>query len=305
MTGQDIFNMAIDFMCKRDVSGVIDPTRIERYRVRAVSVINAFLKTLAYLTDLYKTYSFVCLPYKNKLGEKGIVRYEGTDLTYECDGLCYAYSFCADTLGNNAMAGVVYIEDYTTVWNTLATVDIYPTTTITNYNGTITPTVDATKTRIRISSGAGFGDSCIYIVYNMALFDVKMQDLQVPEYADYIRHEMPDDFKSIDQLVQEADGTYKDGIYRWENGKDLYINKDFEGLIRIVYRPMPDSITALSNDIDIDDTMAVAAAYNAAAHFLLIEEPEMASYFEQKAQEIMAITVKPKPARPVTITDVY
>lgn len=304
MTAQDIFNMAIDFMCKRDVSGVVDPNKVERYRVRAAGILTAWQSTVARIGDLYKTYSINCKPLTNKLTEgSDTVRYEGTDLTYAYDGVCYAYSVNVDVEGNTGTSGLIYIEDYTGSWNTLATITLTTATTITNYKGVVTPTTGATQSRIRLSSSVGSGDSCTYLVSDMAMFDVKMSSSQVPIYGDYIKHSMPSDFKSVDQIVDEANNSTKP--YKWLNNSDLYIDKDYEGTIRIVYRPIPTAITVLSQTIEVDDHLAISGAYYLATHLLLVEEPAMSSYFEQKYNELLALAMRPKPAQKVAIIDVY
>jgi hypothetical protein len=306
MTGQDIFNMAIDFMCKRDVAGTIEPNKVERYKVRTPSILTAWQSTVARIGNLYKTYSFACKPFENKLNDSTeVIRYEGTDKTYEYDGVCYAYSVTVDVEGNTGNSGIIYIEDYTTVWNTLATISLTTATTATNYKGVVTPTASATKSRIRLSSDTGSGDNCTYLAYNMAMFDVKMQSGQVPEYAPYIKYSMPSDFKSIDQVIDISADNYTEGTYRWENTKDLYVSKDYEGVIRIVYRPIPTTITALTSTIEVDAQLAVSGAYYLATHLLLVEEPTMSSYFEQKYNELISLELRPKPARTIKITDVY
>lgn len=299
ITAQTIYDMAMDFMDKRNQTGVIDTTKTARYRVRTPSILTSWQSELAKTGDLYSKKEIPCKPIPSLFGLISgfdTLEHLSVDLTKEVTKPCKAYSFEVDG------EATIYIEDYTTQWNVLATINV-PSDVIsyTNYNGIVTPTNGATKSRIR------FSGSYYYKATNYALFDYPLKASQVPKYAPWVKYQMPADFKSVDQIIDEyPDRQYaKDSTYKWEGRKDLYLNYYYEGKVRIVYKPIPIPITDLSQTLEVDDITAMSGAYFLASHLLLTEDPATASFFNGRFMELKIESNIKQPASIQDIVDVY
>ena len=112
---------------------------------------------------------------------------------------------------------------------------------------------------------------------------------RIPDYRPWIKVEMPDNFKSLDMIVKEySDKQYTlDNSYKWEARRDLYINYFYKGNIRIVYRPVPIPLTTIDDELQVDDvTGRVIIPYGLAAHLLLDENQDSASFFQQRYEEL-------------------
>lgn len=218
------------------------------------------------------------------------------DLTFEAVGKTLAYYFEVDG------QGTVYIEDYTTQWNTLATINVPDTvTSFTSYKGVVTPTAGATKSRIR------FSGPYYYRTVNRALFGIPLPLSRVPDYKPWFRVTMPSDFKSIDTIIDEfPDRQYtKDSTYKWEGHRDLYINYYYVGKVRVVYKPVPITITDLTQTLQVDEVTSMSGAYFLASHLLLIEDPDSANFFQQMFEALKLEAQMKQPASEAAIVDVY
>jgi len=299
ITALQIFNNAMDLMDKRSSTGAIDATKTQRYKVRTPNILTMWQAELSKTGDLYATFEFDNKPIPNMLGmlsNFNMTEFTGTDLTYEAQGQCKAYYFEVDS------EAIVYIEDFTTQWNILATINVPSTiTSLTKYKGLIAPTSGSTKSRLR------FSGSYYYKTINRALFSYSFQADRIPDYRPWIRKTLPADFKSLDMIISEyPDRQYaKDSAYKWEGRKDLYINYYFEGNYRAIYKPVPIAITDLIQTLQVDDITAMSGAYYLAAHLLLTEDPGTASYFSQRFIELKLESNVKTPAVISNIIDVY
>lgn len=301
VTAEQVFNLAMDLMQERLSSGTIDTTRTAVYRATTPGILTILQAELIKQGEIFSTHSISCYPVENILGNYSnfeIEPFEGDELTFEANSKAQAYYFEVDG------PCTVYVDDYTDGWNTIATVSCSPTASgFTAYKGVVTPTSGATKSRLR------FTGSYYFRTVNRALFDVPFaSDSDVPDYRPWVRKQMPDDFKSVDQIIREyADGNYvKDGSYKWEGRRDLYVNYYYEGNIRIVYRPIPAAVTALTDNMQVDDVTArVIIPYGLAAHLLADEKPALANFFQQRYEELRLMATRKTPAREEDIYDYY
>ena len=299
ITAEQIFERAMDLMDKRNKTGAIDPTKTLRYKVRTPNILTQWQTEMSKQGDLYNTFEISNTPITNLLGMISgfdIQEFKGTDLYFEGQGQARAYYFEVDN------PGIVYIEDYTSGWNTLATITVPDTvTSFTAYKGLVTPTSGATKSRIRASG------TYYYRIINRALYDIPFQSDRIPDYKPWVKHQMPDDYKSVDQIINEyPDRQYqKDSTFKWEGRKDLYINYYYVGKVRIVYKPIPVPITDLTQILEVDDITAETAAYFLSAHLLLVEDPASASFFNERFIELKAETSLKQPASIQDIVDIY
>lgn len=299
-TGTQVFSIAMDIIDERLDDGTISAADTLDYSVKTPGLLNLLQAELLKQGDLYSTHSISNKPVSNLLGDYSgfdIVAYEGDELTYECTGSAKAYYFEAD---NDA---TVYIEDYTSVWNTLATVSPAPTASgFTAYSGLVTPTSGATKSRIRL------GGSYYYRIVNRALFKQTFAAVgDIPVYRPWVLKQMPSDFKSVDEIVNEEKTVYSQNAgYKWEGKRDLYMDYYFDGNIRIVYHPIPTLITAVTDTLQLDDiTARKVLPYGLAAHLMINENDTVASYCNDRFEELKADANKKPPSPIEQITNLY
>jgi len=71
-------------------------------------------------------------------------------------------------------------------------------------------------------------------------------------------------------------------------------------------RPVLNRLESLYDEIDLDDYCAgTVLPYGLAAHLLLDENPQTASFFQQRYSELLASLMRGMPAESEEITDVY
>lgn len=108
----------------------------------------------------------------------------------------------------------------------------------------------------------------------------------------YQEYDMPADFKTEQQII-EINGDYKNATdFRWEN-KTLLIPDNFVGTIKVVYYPIPDPLTAMTDELVLDDITCRTLLVNGLASRLLTNENRvLANYFNDLFTEM-----KNKPRR--------
>jgi hypothetical protein len=296
-TAQDIFNFAMDLISKRSPNGTIDAGKTASYRARSLGLLTLWQNMISRTGNFYSTFEFDSKPIPNLIGNGFIMReHLDQDINIEVMGSVKAYNIEADG------PGIIYVEDFTSVWNTLATITIPSTvTSFTQYKALVTPTVGATKSRYRLSGPT------YYKVINLALYSYPVLADRIPDYAPMVKHKMPDDFKSIDQIVNESpiQGYVRDTDFAWEGRNTLLVDYNYIGKVRVIYKPVPITITALAQTLQVDDIVAMSGSYYLASHLLLIEDPASASFFQQVFEELRIESRRKQPAPMMKIEDVY
>ena len=299
VTAQQIFEIAMDLIDERLDSGIISEADTREYRVKAPNILTMGQMELHDIGDLYRTFEISQKPIPNMFGFLNgfeIQEFTGTDLIFTANGQARAYYFEVDS------DCTVYIEDYTDRWNTLDTLNLTADGTFRVFKGVITPTSNSTITRLR------FTGYYYFKTINRALFSMAFKPDRIPDYKPWLKYELPSDFKSISQIVNEFPQRQyqKDTNYKWEGRKDLYINYDYEGIIRVIYKPIPDIITDMNQELQIDDVTATTILpYYLATHLMIDENSELASYFNGRFMELKTLSKLPKPVSAQAILDVY
>ena len=124
----------------------------------------------------------------------------------------------------------------------------------------------------------------------------------------YIAHTMPSDFYNESQLISiETEGNYeKLTDYKWEGNNILLIPDKFVGTIKVVYKPIPAPITALTDELILDDITCRTILTNGLASRLLTNENKvLAGYFNQIYNELKNRPKMRKLANAETIKDHY
>lgn len=299
-TAQQVFELSMALIDEVLNDGTISPSDTVTYEAKTTRLLTLLQAELIKQGDIFSTYEISNSPITNLLGDKAeynILEFVGSEFTIECFGSAKAYYFEVDRVGT------VYVEDYNGVWNTIATVTTTNTPEgFTAYRNVVTPSIGATRSRLR------FAGTYYYRTVNRALFAIPFAvAADVPVYRPWVKKTMPDDFKSVNEIIKEESSTYsKDANYKWEGRRDLYIDYYYKGNIRIQYRPVPAIITDLADTMQVDDvTATLVVPYGLAAHLLLGENDSKASFFNDRYEELKREASKRPPASFEKITDVY
>lgn len=300
-TAQEVFGLAMDLIDERLDTGLLSESDTVSYKVKTPGLLTILQSELIKQGDLFSTYEIANKPLTNMLGytsEFDIMEFTGTEIIRECIGSAKSYYFEVDRVGT------VYVEDYNGAWNTLATITTTNTPNgFTAYKGLVTSSSGATKSRLR------FTGSYYYKTVNRALFAAPFAlAADVPDYRPWVKKQMPADFKSVNEIVEEfPDRQYANlSNYKWEGKRDLYINYYFIGNVRVVYRPIPNIVTALTDSMQVDDVTArTILPYGLGAHLLLTENADVAGFLQQRYEELKASASKNPPSASEMINNVY
>ena len=298
VTANDIFMITLSLADGLDENG--QPDDAQDLLVRTPGILTTLQAEHIKTGDIFSTFEISNKPVNNLLGFSSghdYVEFLGEDITRETSGSAKAYYF---EVSDDA---VVYVEDYTGSWNILATVTCTPTVGgYTAYKAKVTPTAGATKSRIR------FSGTNRYVFTNYALFSAPFAtNDDVPVYRPWVAKEMPSDFKSVDQITEEYPQRQytKSSNFKWEGRNKLFINYFYEGNIRIVYRPVPLTITAMTDVLQVDDVTARSVLPWALATELYKDDEQKFAYFERRYREMKATSMPKQPASETQILDVY
>ena len=301
-TVQDIFYKVRALMDEYTDSGVLIPDAdVADMQAKAILLTDSAQKELYKSGKLYKKHEFTRMAYENLLGTVttfDIVEYVGTTQYYDEAGvLGKAYYFEVDG------EATVTIQEYNNgAWSDLITVSVPNTvTTMTAYKGAITPTTTGNLIRMK------FTGTYQYQHQNRALFSSPFSAARVPDYRPWVKYTMPTDFRSVDSIVEEYPSQQyaQESMSKWEGYKDLYINYFYEGTVRVVYKPVPVTITAITDTLEIDDISVQAIAYYVAARLAPFENASLVNFFEQKYMEMRMDAFINMPQSEQTIIDVY
>lgn len=299
VTVQEVFELTMALADELTSTGAIDVTNTADYKARTPRIVNMLQTELLKQGDMFKTHEISNKPVTSMLGMTSgfdYLEFVGQEIIKEANGSVKAYYFEVD--GDCT----VFIEDYTTQWNTLAIIQPTGITDFEAYKGVVIPTNNATKSRIR------FTGQYRYLITNYAMFNVPIAPTKVPDYRPWIKKEMPADFKSIDQLITEYPQRQytKDTNYKWEGRKDLYINYYYEGSLRIVYRPVPTPIASVNDVLEVDDVTArTLLPYALGMELFKEENEEIYAHFYKRFNDLKILSMVKQPAVEEKIINVY
>ena len=311
-TGTEIFDRAIVVLDELSDTGVVLDAQVKEYKYRAPSLLDLWQQQN---TDLRATHDILRKPPVNLLGTRYDVKEHGAD------DETFAATAAAGVATSTAGAAVftvdnqseVYIENRVAgAWANAAGYYAQDGGDETAFDGLITVaeltapstfkcrmTAAGTQTRLRFS-----GDYQ-YLFSNFALFDIALPTCaRVPEYGEYVKYALPDNFDRVEQILTESPAA---GLsHKWENGSDLMVNYDYEGTIKITYRPNPTKITALTQTLEISEGAAAAGVYYLAMYFAMSDQNEdLASLCRSEYQRISSKMTVKKPLKAQPIRDVY
>lgn len=215
--------------------------------------------------------------------ENGVAEVQGYSVKYDGDGV------------------ITFEENISGIWTQIEQLTPTSVTTLTLAKGVLTVSDTSNKVRMVISGTTHFRHK------DRALWKYLYQADKVPEYAAWVKHELPDDFNAIDEVVEEFPSRqYRDAAnYKTENYRNYYFNFYFEGLIRITYKPIPATLTALTDVLTIDDVLAESIVYDAAGKIGFYKNKDIVNYAEQRRVESKAEATSDQPASEEAISNMY
>ena len=215
--------------------------------------------------------------------ENGIAEVQGYSVKYDGDGV------------------ITFEENIAGTWTELLKLTNTSIDTLTLSKGVLTVSDTSNKVRMVISGTTHFRHK------DRALYKYLYQADKVPEYAAWVKYDLPDDFNSIDEVVEEYPSRQyqKASYYNTENYKDYYYNLYFEGLIRITYKPIPVTLTSLDDYMTIDDVLCESIVYDAAGKIGFYKNKDVVNYVEQRRMEAKGEAMESGPAVEEIITNYY
>jgi len=249
-----------------------------------------------------KTIELSHYPVKNELGlmsNFNMVEFLGTAQYYPNeDGLDDIKSYYVEA---DRTHSVIVQELESGSWVDLVT-NSGVATDMTAYKGNLTPTTAGNKIRFKMSG------TTYYRHRNRALFAVEFEDDDgVPEYNPWVLQTLPDDFKSLDMVIKEYPVRQYDqsASYKFEKPNRLYFNYYFDGMIRIIYKPIPTTITADTQTLEVDDIVAKALAFYVASWVSPYENQSMTNPLFQKFLELKIEASEVEPVTEEQILNFY
>jgi len=295
MTGQNIFDIAMDMADERLANGSIDADSTAEYSARAIGIISSLQAELLEVGNVYNTFNYSKRFIEPIYGLLENDSHDDADIVFNAVGVAKAYTFEVDG------EGTVYIEDLVgSTWNIVETITVANTVkTMTRFYGLVTPTVGSTQSRIR------FSGNFYYNLANVGLYSQAFPNItKIPEYTEWIEVELPNDFRSQEQLVEDP-YTFDDFVY-FGGKNQMFVKYNYDGDIKLLYNAIPDDLTSLSDSLVLDDQIAkTLLVMGLVARLLATDDPDISNYYQGLYEEGFFKLKKKKPAKRVRVKDLY
>jgi hypothetical protein len=310
-TGKKIFDRAVAIIDELSDTGAVSDSQVKEYKYRAPYLLDMWQKEMAKSGDLFKTFELSRTRKKNLLGDLNqygaIVENNGESNVYQAVGAnCFYFEADGDCVVTFSENGLPVSGSYTFNGGAetpfVGTINITAGTKsflsckgiLTTFGGNVTMTISGTY---------------YFRHNNRALGPYKLNSaLKVPDFKPWEKIDMPADFKSRTQIINEFPmWQYEESNnHRWEGNKELYVLFSYEGLIRIKYIPVPTEITSLDQVLEIDDITAQSGAYYLAEHFFRADQNDTAAdRARTKFNELKKESMLKTPLSTTEIIDVY
>jgi len=294
-TAQEAFDIAMDFADERLANGSIDADSTAEYAARAIGIISSLQAELLEMGNYFQTFNYSKRFIEPNYGLLGNNSHDDIDIIYNGTGVTKAYTFEVDG------EATVYIEDGDgTTWNTIATINVPNTVTeMTRYFEVVTPTIGATVSRIR------FSGTYYYNLGNLALYSNAFQNAsKIPEYKEWIKVTLPEDFKSQEQIVENP-YTQDDFIY-FGGKNEMFLKYNYNGNVNLLYNAIPARLTSLSDVLVLDDQIAITMlSMGLVARLLATDDPDISNYYQGLFEEAQFRLKKKQPSKRVKVKDIY
>jgi len=280
-------------------------------QTKSIPLADLCQKELYKVGRLFNTFEFENKPAPNLLGN--ISNFNIVDFPTVSNGVITYNQYYPNESGvvgakayyfevNRDTAVVTIEENQSGTWTTIHTPTITASiTNLTPFKGVITPVSANNAIRLK------FSGTTHYKHVNRCLFSYPFALADIPDYTPWYKVTMPSNFRSISQITEEyPDRQYsKSSTYKWEGFKDLYVNYYYEGTVRVVYKPVPVTLTSIDDVLEIDDITAQAVVYYIAARLAPFKKKELVPFFESKYAELKLESLSDNPVSETSIIDVY
>jgi len=137
------------------------------------------------------------------------------------------------------------------------------------------------------------------------LYSIPFVNGMVPPFRAWINVSLPSDFMSVSQIIAEFNQEYTEEIdYKWEADK-LYISYNFDGAYRMTYRPIPITITTLSQNIECNAIIAQAIPYYCAAKIAPYENKSIVNFCQDEYIRLKQELTKPRARSWEKVRNIY
>lgn len=264
---------------------------------KCIPITDMAQKELYKIGKLYKTFEFTNKPAPNLLGLMSnfdIVDFTGELQLYPNSFVTGAKAYYFEAEGT----GECRIE---TTAGVLVTTIEFDTATLTSFRGLIPQIYWETPLRLI------FDGTEHYRHANRCLYNYPFNASKIPDYKAWVKVTMPADFRNVDQIITEYPPRQYAvaSNYKWEGYKDLYINYYYDGTVRVVYKPIPVTITDIDQELEVDDITIQAIVYYVAARIAPFENKELVQFFETKYMEMKIENTNDRPTSEEMLIDVY
>ena len=225
-------------------------------------------------------------PPENRLGllsNMSLVDFEGVTQYYPNeqgvnDVQGYSIQATAEASDN---ATFTYQELVAGVWTDLVVVTPTAITTLTTYKGVLSVASTTNPVRLKVDGTEHF------LHQNRALWKYLYKAASVPTYEPWVKSSLPSDFNGLDAIIEEFEVRQyaQTENYKIENYRDFYFNFYFNGSIRITYKPIPVTITSLTDEVQIDEPLAQSIVYDVCAKLGFYENPDLVNWAEGRRIE--------------------
>lgn len=302
VTVQDLYNKLLALIDNYTEDGVeVAPADNVDVEKKFILFCDMAQKELWKQNKVTKTVEITNKPAENRLGNANldIIDFEGTTQYYpDEDGVDNVQGYSIEVDGD---CTITYEELVGGTWTQLVQLTPSGLTEMTTYKGVLSVSSTTNPVRLVISGTTHFRHM------NRALWKFLYAASKVPAYAPWVEYDLPSDFNAIDVVVEEFPvGQYsRPAAYKIENYRDFYYDFDFEGKIRITYKPIPTTITALTDTLEIDDILAQSIIYDAAAKIGFYENKDIVNYSEQRRLESKLDAEEDVASSPDILVDYY
>lgn len=241
-------------------------------------------------------------PPENRLGllsNMTIVDFEGETQYYPNEsGVDNVQGYSIQVDGDCTLT---YQELRSGVWTDIEVLTPTSISTLTTYKGVLTVESTTNPVRLKVDGATHFRH------VNRALWKLKYQADKVPTYEPWVKYSLPDDFNSIDMVVEEFPSRQysQSANHKIENYRDFYYNFYYEGIIRITYKPVPADITSLDDELQIDTTFAQTIVYDIIAKLGFYENPDLVNWAEGRRIENKMEATSDEPLSAEVIVQYY
>lgn len=269
---------------------------------KAIVFIDQYQKETWQHNKFTKQVEITTKPPVNQLGNDtnfDVIDFEGDPQYYPSErGVTNVQGYSVQVDGD---CSITIQEQVNGVWTNLVSLMPSGINTLTTYKGTLTVSDTSNPVRMVLDG------TTHYRHINRALYKYLYQSDKVPTYTPWVPYDLPDDFQTIDMVVEEFPvAQYSQAAaYKLENYRDFYYNINFDGRIRITYKPIPPTVTSIDDELFIDDITAQGLVYDLAAKIAFYENPDVVNYAEGRRLEMKNDTSKDQPMSAQIMTNFY